>query len=107
MRPSSSYIVCATPRSGSTLLCEYLMLTGVAGYPSEWFLPQGHVLAADMFGVQATFESPGYFEELLSKASTPNGVFGVKMMWPQMQQLLAGRLPGLTPSHTSLRDSSI
>jgi len=28
-----SYVVCATPRSGSTLLCELLKSTGVAGHP--------------------------------------------------------------------------
>src|SRR5690349_13000702 len=32
-----SYIVCATPRSGSTLLCELLKDTGVAGRPEEYF----------------------------------------------------------------------
>ena len=32
-----SYLVCATPRSGSTLLCEGLKATGVAGRPEEYF----------------------------------------------------------------------
>src|SRR5438309_9224996 len=32
-----SYLVCATPRSGSTLLCETLEATGVAGRPREYF----------------------------------------------------------------------
>ncbi len=30
-------IVCATQRSGSTLLCELLKATGVAGNPNEYF----------------------------------------------------------------------
>ena len=33
----SSLIVCATQRSGSTLLCELLKATGVAGIPNEYF----------------------------------------------------------------------
>ena len=33
----TSYLVCATPRSGSTLLCEALAVTGVAGRPYEFF----------------------------------------------------------------------
>ena len=37
MRPHSSYIVCATQRSGSTLLCEILKNTYLAGYPEEYF----------------------------------------------------------------------
>ena len=32
-----SYLVCATQRSGSTLLCELLKDTGVAGRPEEYF----------------------------------------------------------------------
>ena len=31
------YFVCTTPRSGSTVLCEALTLTGVAGRPAEYF----------------------------------------------------------------------
>src|SRR6267142_4337583 len=34
---SCSYLVCATPRSGSTLLCEALSNTGLAGRPEEYF----------------------------------------------------------------------
>src|SRR3954464_7122438 len=37
MPPASPYLVCATPRSGSTLLCETLRATGVAGNPLEHF----------------------------------------------------------------------
>src|SRR3954462_13244259 len=33
----SGLIVCATQRSGSTLLCELLKATGVAGVPNEYF----------------------------------------------------------------------
>ena len=32
-----SYLVCATPRSGSTLLCHLLDQTGIAGHPEEYF----------------------------------------------------------------------
>ena len=37
MPATVSYLVCATPRSGSTLLCEGLKATGVAGRPEEYF----------------------------------------------------------------------
>ncbi len=36
-RPRQPYLVCATQRSGSTLLCETLRATGVAGRPLEHF----------------------------------------------------------------------
>src|ERR1700709_1274555 len=37
MTPDRSYLVCATPRSGSTLVCHALGETGVAGRPEEYF----------------------------------------------------------------------
>ncbi|MBA2345033.1 MAG: hypothetical protein H0V83_08120, partial [Rubrobacter sp.] len=36
-RPKLSYLICATPRSGSTLLCEALGNTGISGRPAEHF----------------------------------------------------------------------
>ena len=33
----ASYLICATPRSGSTLLCDALERTGIAGRPAEHF----------------------------------------------------------------------
>ena len=35
--PALSYLICATPRSGSTLLCSALEDTGIAGHPEEHF----------------------------------------------------------------------
>jgi trehalose 2-sulfotransferase len=35
--PALSYLICATPRSGSTLLCAALDDTGIAGHPEEHF----------------------------------------------------------------------
>lgn len=32
-----AFLVCATPRSGSTLVCQALRKTGVAGVPDEYF----------------------------------------------------------------------
>ncbi len=37
IRPNRSYLICATPRSGSTLLSEVLRNTGIAGCPEEHF----------------------------------------------------------------------
>ncbi|MBE9506501.1 MAG: hypothetical protein IMY86_00490, partial [Chloroflexi bacterium] len=37
MRPHTSYLICATNRSGSSLLCEALKNTGIAGRPEEYF----------------------------------------------------------------------
>src|SRR3954453_19662507 len=37
MQPDRSYLVCATPRSGSTLVCHALEETGIAGRPEGEF----------------------------------------------------------------------
>lgn len=75
----TSYLVCATPRSGSTLLCEALRNTSVAGRPDEYFAPENVVRLSQMWGV-----SSGYFERVLEHGTTPNGVFGTKMMISQL-----------------------
>jgi LPS sulfotransferase NodH len=36
--PLSSYLVCASQRSGTTMLCRALADTGIAGAPDEYFL---------------------------------------------------------------------
>lgn len=37
MAQFNAYIICTSPRSGSTLLCSLLRSSGVAGYPESWF----------------------------------------------------------------------
>lgn len=37
MTPFQSYVICTSPRSGSTLLCRLLAATGIAGRPSSLF----------------------------------------------------------------------
>jgi trehalose 2-sulfotransferase len=37
IEPKLSYLICATPRSGSTFLCEALGNTGISGRPAEHF----------------------------------------------------------------------
>ena len=114
--PDRSYFVCATPRSGSTVLCQSLRATGVAGRPEEYFERLSHsglprepreyfegtadpgVLAllpptrsGDPTASELDRELPRYLEE----GTTPNGVFGAKLMWTYFGDLLA-RL-GTTP----------
>lgn len=37
MKTCQSYIICTSPRSGSTLLCKLLKATGIAGNPDSYF----------------------------------------------------------------------
>jgi LPS sulfotransferase NodH len=108
-RPRLVYLVCATPRSGSTLLCRSLAATGVAGKPEEYFerlrhsglprepreyfdgaddsllalLPESRT--GDPAATELERELPRYFAE----GTTPNGVFGSKLMWSYFGDLLA------------------
>jgi LPS sulfotransferase NodH len=78
-----SYVICATPRSGSSLLCEALQSTGVAGRPDEYFWhPPFWQEQWDIPKVES------YVGDVRRKGTTPNGVFGVKLMWHYFNDLL-------------------
>jgi LPS sulfotransferase NodH len=79
-QPQTSYIVCATPRSGSGLLCEALWNTGLAGKPNEYFYRE------DLKRWEASTYAE-YIDAVIENGTTPNGVFGVKLMWDQMRYL--------------------
>jgi LPS sulfotransferase NodH len=110
MQPDRSYLVCATPRSGSTLVCHALAETGVAGKPEEYFealrysgrprRPEEYFLGVedqsirDHLGERSIGSEPPprsplwsraaydrYLEWALDAGTTPNGVFGAKLMW--------------------------
>ena len=109
----SGLIVCATQRSGSTLLCELLKATGVAGIPKEYFQrfkdtglidqPRQYLAGLeDEFALSLLPElDPGVpetsfdFEAVRRAGTTPNGVFAAKIMWSHVPDLTA-RLDGRT-----------
>jgi LPS sulfotransferase NodH len=121
---TKSLLVCATPRSGSTLLCALLDGTGVAGRPQEYFerlsssgLPRQPreyfegVEDPELLGLLAptdpgTPDAADPIPEALEQGTTDNGVFAAKLMWthlldladrlgrPPDTALLAERFPG-------------
>jgi LPS sulfotransferase NodH len=136
--PTHSYLICTTPRSGSTLLCELLEETGVAGRPDEYFqqlratgmpmTPRDYLegVAADV--VPPSCDAHGKVEEFSAydprrftdfeqyvawvrrRATTPNGVFAAKIMWPYMAGLVDGlstipRHRGTEAPHELLADA--
>jgi trehalose 2-sulfotransferase len=117
VEPRRSYLVCATPRSGSTLLCESLLETGVAGRPREYFealketgMPRRpreyfwglrspeviRLLPADANIDQLSERAPTWTREeygrhlawALQEGTTPNGIFGSKLMWGYFDDFL-------------------
>jgi LPS sulfotransferase NodH len=110
MKPMLSYLVCATPRSGSTLLCHELDRTGLAGHPQEYFEalrrsglprrpheyfdPERHPNIVERLAFREMLEDAPrpnplwhpdtydqYLEWALAEGTTANGVFGAKLMW--------------------------
>src|SRR6476620_5881839 len=145
-QPDRSYLVCATPRSGSTLVCHALEETGVAGRPEEYFealrhsgrprRPEEYFLGVedqsirDHLGERSVGTDPQprsplwsraaydrYLEWVFEAGTTPNGIFGAKLMWgyfgdfvsllrniPENRDLsLAELLPAVFPDLTFVR----
>lgn len=118
--PTSSYLICTTPRSGSTFLSEALASTGVAGRPEEYFqqlpttgqqrrpidylgpdlvgtrLPEAFASEDGDFRVELMFDPRrfasfgDYVTWVIGTATTSNGVFGAKIMSAYVGGLVAG-----------------
>jgi LPS sulfotransferase NodH len=105
-----AFLVCATPRSGSTLVCQALKKTRVAGRPEEYFealrhsgrprRPEEYFIGIgdksifDQLGERSVGDEPQprsplwsrtaydrYLEWAIETGTTPNGVFSAKLMW--------------------------
>ncbi len=81
-----SYLICTTHRSGSFLLCDTLTATDLAGRPSEYFLPQNEKEWSEKRGA-STYDE--YLSKVVAETSSPNGVFGSKMMFEYFGDSLA------------------
>ncbi|MGC4933811.1 trehalose 2-sulfotransferase [Gordonia sp. DT30] len=110
MSNPENYLVCASQRSGSTLLVESLSATGVAGRPEEFFqylqssslAPQPREWFAGVTdssilellddaepGEADTREFAQWRADVRAAGATPNGVWGGKLMWNQTPLLVA------------------
>jgi LPS sulfotransferase NodH len=82
----ASYIICTTPRSGSTLLCKLLASTGKAGHPDsfyhrpefmcewadEWGLPDTGTLSKSDF-------NRAYLAAAMKAGDAGTGIFGLRL----------------------------
>ena len=87
----ASYLVCATPRSGSTLLCGLLASSGAAGHPASYFDPRGMQEHADRWGIDRPSHGridDVYVRAALNAGRTPNGVFGGRVMAETLPTLI-------------------
>lgn len=87
-KPLSSYIICTTPRSGSWMLCSILAQTGIAGKPTEFFGPTlGEEFRSNQHVAHAG-DVLGYLDRIIAPSTTPNGVFGMKLLASQTEVFL-------------------
>jgi trehalose 2-sulfotransferase len=90
----TSYLLCGTPRTGSTWLCSLLASTGVAGRPESYFREPDQQQWAARLGVPITgsghFDFAAFVAGAVRFGSTSNGVFGARVMWGTMSLLVQG-----------------
>src|SRR5579871_6914730 len=98
MLPHTCYLICGTPRSGSFLLCEALKSSGLAGKPEEYFWRDDEPFWRERWGVSGY---AGYLAAALQEGSTPNGVFGAKIMWAYFTGDIAPKLRSI-PAYRDL-----
>ena len=91
---ADSYFVCATPRTGSSLLLGLLDSTGVAGHPQAYFRTPDEPLWAERWGLPSAYGYADYVRAAMAHGRTRNGVFGAKLMWDTFQEMLGKLAPG-------------
>lgn len=104
MAQFDSYVICTSPRSGSTLLCKLLASTGAAGKPGSHFHEPSIDSWLEYYGLEA---EPGaserdtlarIFAAAVAKGSGGTGMFGLRLQrhsFPFFAEKLAALYPGL------------
>lgn len=94
-QPQKTFLICASPRSGSTLLCEVLFRSGLLGKPREVFNPDLEAGEAEAWGTASYRE---FYQRAIADGVGSNGVFGTKLMWMYMERV-TGKLQTLFGPH--------
>ena len=93
-----SYFVCATPRTGSSLLLGLLASSGCAGRPQAYFRAPDEPLWASRWQLPRNgYPYTDFVAAALAAGRTTNGVFGAKLMWGTVGEVtarLAAAYPG-------------
>lgn len=101
----ASYILCGTPRTGSTLLCDLLKQTGVAGRPDSYYRLPSIPDFVQRFGIEPgeglDFERR-YLAATIREGTADTGVFGLRVHALSLFDLL-GRLAMLFPAEPTDR----
>jgi trehalose 2-sulfotransferase len=94
------YLICGTPRTGSTLLCALLRDTGIAGRPESYFRQPNERSEADRWQLprdeHGSFDYRDYVRAAIAEGTTPNGVFAARVMWGTLDEMV-GKLGAVHP----------
>jgi LPS sulfotransferase NodH len=74
-------IICTTPRTGSKLLCDAVWRTNLAGRPDEYFSVE---LWRELRQHSTGGDNEACLREVMTRATTPNGIMSVKVQWDHM-----------------------
>lgn len=85
--PERPYVICATPRCGSNLLCDGLTGTGCVGAAFEYFNPRIRGALERRWGCDGSLAA--YARALYGRRATESGQLGVKLHWDQAVALRA------------------
>lgn len=80
------YLICSVERTGSTLYSELLQQTGLAGRPV--IEPFNMKIQTTAFRYHQFSTYGSYIEFALRQATTPNGVFGINLMWRHLPRVI-------------------
>ena len=92
MKQDGSCLLCGTPRTGSTLLCNLLRSTGVAGNPESYFRQPDEITYAERWGLAWSSHGVIDYAEFVRasrvEGSTSNGFYSARIMWGSMEDLI-------------------
>lgn len=103
--PFDSYVICTSPRSGSTLLCELLKGTGIAGRPDSHFHTPSFDRWLEVYGLtDRQFAShaaalDAVFAAAIAKGTGETGIFGLRLQRGSFS-FFQEQLAVLHPGHT-------
>lgn len=94
MAKYDSYVICTSPRSGSTLLCLLLRATGRAGNPESYFHQPSVEKWLESLGEKPPFPASErevlelVFQSAITKGSLNTGIFGLRLQRPSFKFLI-------------------
>jgi LPS sulfotransferase NodH len=88
-----TYLICGTPRTGSTLLCSLLRDAGIAGRPESYFRLPDEQSWADRWQLprddHGAFDYRDFVRAAIADGSTSNGIFAARVMWGTLEEMVA------------------